>query len=361
MKHLKYLTALFVTALVALSLAPQSTKAAYYSGKTITLIVGFGPGGTNTMARFFSQHLEKHIAGNPNVIVKNMPGAGSIKAMNFLRHKARKDGRTIGFNPFQVAAQVSGARGMRFKYEDFEYVAGLQGGPGMLLARANLPSGKVKTVSDLLKAKGLKYAGRVAIHGSDVNAMATLDLLGVKYDYVSGFRGVPPMKVSLQAGETHFTGFSMGSWFKNLRPTMADKGIIVGLYHLDSPNSDGTWSPDPRYKIPSFIQVYKKLHGKAPSGPLWEAWKFYTNVTLGGGMRIFAPPGVNKEALRDLRAGFKSAATDPEVIKRMGSALGQVLKYIPVDAGIKQLETLKNVDPKIVKFWTERIASFQKQ
>jgi hypothetical protein len=45
----------------------------------------------------------------------------------------------------------------------------------------------------------------------------------------------------------------------------------------------------------------------------------------------------------------------------MGSALGQVLKYIPVDAGIKQLETLKNVDPKIVKFWTERIASFQKQ
>ena len=54
-------------------------------------------------------------------------------------------------------------------YEDFEYVAGLQGGPGMVLARTNLPSGKVKTVNDLLKVKGLKYAGRVPIHGSDVS------------------------------------------------------------------------------------------------------------------------------------------------------------------------------------------------
>ncbi len=361
MKYIKTLTTLSAAALPVLSMNSTTVKAEYYSGKTITMIVGFGPGGTNTMSRFFAQHLEKHIAGNPNVIVKNMPGAASLKAMNFLRHKARPDGMTIGFNPFQVAAQVSGARGMRFKYEDFEYVAGLQGGPGMVLALAKLPSGKVKVATDLLNIKGLKYAGRNPIHGSDVSATATLDLLGIKYDYVSGFRGVPPMKVSLQAGATHFTGFSMGSWFKNMRPSLADKGIIIGLYHLDNPNADGTWSKDPRYKIPSFLEVYKKVHGKAPSGPLWEAWKFYINVTLGGGQRIFAPPGIKKEALRDLRAGFKSAATDPEVIKRMGNALGQIMKYIPVDVGVKQLETLKNVDPKIAKFWKDRIASFHKK
>ena len=184
MKYIKTLTTLSAAALAVLSMNSTTVKAEYYSGKTITMIVGFGPGGTNTMSRFFAQHLEKHIAGNPNVIVKNMPGAASLKAMNFLRHKARPDGMTIGFNPFQVAAQVSGARGMRFKYEDFEYVAGLQGGPGMVLALAKLPSGKVKVATDLLNIKGLKYAGRNPIHGSDVSATATLDLLGIKYDYV---------------------------------------------------------------------------------------------------------------------------------------------------------------------------------
>jgi len=142
---------------------------------------------------------------------------------------------------------------------------------------------------------------------------------------------------------------------------MADKGIIVGLYHLDNLNSDGSFSPDKRYKIPSFFQVFKKVHGKEPSGQAWDAFKFYYSVTLGGGMRIFAPPGVNKEALRDLRAGFKSAATDTVVIKRMGDALGQIMKYIPVNVGQQQLKNLKNVDPKIAKFWKDRIASYQKK
>lgn len=345
----------------AIALAAPPAQAQYFKGETVKLIVGFGPGGTDTIARFLSQHLEKHIPGNPKVIVQNMPGAATMKAMNFITHKARPDGKTIGFNPFQVAAQLAGQPGMRFKYQDLIYIAGLQGGPGMVLARHDLAPGGVKSASDLFKAKGLKYAGRNPIHGSDVNAMITLDLLGVKYDYVSGFRNVPSIKTSIQAAETHFTGFSMGSWFKNLKPTMADKGIIVGLYHLDVMDTSGNFSPDPRYKIPSFQQVYKKVHGKAPSGPTWDAFKFYTSVTFGGGMRIFAPPKTKAEAVRDLRIGFKNAATDPEVLKRMGDAIGQVMKYIPVDAGEKQLKELANVDPKIAKFWKDRIASFQKQ
>ena len=191
--------------------------------------------------------------------------------------------------------------------------------------------------------------------------MITLDMLGVKYDYVSGFRNVPSIKTSIQADETHFTGFSQGSWFRNLKPTLADKGIIVGLYHLPRLLPVGSWVREKRYNIPTFLDVYKEVHGKGPSGPLWEAWKFYTNVTFGGGMRIFAPPGIKPEPLRDLRLGFKNAATDPKVVEKMGKAIGQVITYIPVKNGQKQLQELKNVDPKIAKFWKERIASFQKQ
>lgn len=361
-------TKIFSTGLLALSglatvvaLGAADANAQYFKGKTISMIVGFGPGGTDTIARFMARELEKHIAGNPKVIVKNMPGAATMKAMNFLRHKARPDGLTIGFNPFQVAAQLAGAPGMRFKYQEFKYIAGLQGGPGMVLASAKLPSGAVKTTQDLRKAPGLKYAGRNPIHGSDVNAMITLDMLGVKYDYVSGFRNVPSIKTSIQAGETHFTGFSMGSWFKNLKPSLADKGIIVGLYHLPKLNTDGSWGKEGRYGIPSFLEVYKQVHGKAPSGDMWEAWKFYTNVTFGGGMRIFAPPAIKDGPLNDLRDGFRKATTDPQVVGRMGQAIGQVMTYIPVDVGEKQLQDLANVDPKIAKFWKDRIASFQRQ
>jgi tripartite-type tricarboxylate transporter receptor subunit TctC len=94
------LTRIVVAALAALGNvagASAETVADFYKGKTVQLIVGYGTGGGyDVYARALARHIGRHIPGNPNVVVQNMPGAGSLRAANFLYNAAPKDGTAFG-------------------------------------------------------------------------------------------------------------------------------------------------------------------------------------------------------------------------------------------------------------------------
>src|SRR6266550_2357009 len=88
--------AMVVTAALAATPAHADTVADFYKGKQINLIVGYGPGGGyDTYARLLARHFGRFVPGNPNVIVQNMPGAGSLRAVNYLYNVAPKDGAII--------------------------------------------------------------------------------------------------------------------------------------------------------------------------------------------------------------------------------------------------------------------------
>src|SRR5215510_13754323 len=73
------------------------TPAEFYKGRVINLIIGYSPGGGYALyGRVLAQHMSKHIPGNPKIIPHNMPGAGSLKAANYVFSVGRKDGTTIG-------------------------------------------------------------------------------------------------------------------------------------------------------------------------------------------------------------------------------------------------------------------------
>ena len=75
-----------------------TAQAQFYQGKRLNVLVNYGAGGsTDVLARLFSKHLEKHIPGNPEVIVSNMPGAGGIVGTNHLGEVAKPDGMTLAF------------------------------------------------------------------------------------------------------------------------------------------------------------------------------------------------------------------------------------------------------------------------
>ena len=82
----------------ALSLAASAASAAdFYQGKQVTIVVGFSAAGTyDATARLFARHLGKYLPGKPTVIVRNMPGAGSLVATNSLYSSLPKDGTTLG-------------------------------------------------------------------------------------------------------------------------------------------------------------------------------------------------------------------------------------------------------------------------
>ena len=91
----------WISTLVALSLGTASAAAQpvadFFKGKTVTIVVSTGTGGGyDTLARGIARHIGRLIPGNPTVIVRNMPGAGGITAMNWLYNTADKDGTIIG-------------------------------------------------------------------------------------------------------------------------------------------------------------------------------------------------------------------------------------------------------------------------
>src|SRR5688572_22123388 len=85
-------------AFVALALPAQAQSVAeFYKDKRVTITVGYGPGGGyDVFARLLARHMVKHIPGNPQIVVQNMPGAGSLTSVNYLYSVAPKDGTTFG-------------------------------------------------------------------------------------------------------------------------------------------------------------------------------------------------------------------------------------------------------------------------
>src|SRR5262245_56660700 len=88
----RWAAALLVTATFAVSAAHADEVAQFYKGKQVNLVVGYGPGGGyDIYARVLARHLTRFIPGNPTVIVQNMPGAGSLRAVNYLYKVAPRD------------------------------------------------------------------------------------------------------------------------------------------------------------------------------------------------------------------------------------------------------------------------------
>ena len=131
---------------------PLVHAASYYEGKTITIVVGYKPGGGyDRYARLFAKHLTKHIPGSPAVIIQNVPGANSIIAANQIFSATKPDGLTLGtFNNGLVIAQLTKVEGVRFDLTKFAWIGSVASDAAVLTVRTDLP---YKNVDDLRKAK----------------------------------------------------------------------------------------------------------------------------------------------------------------------------------------------------------------
>src|SRR5262245_54276431 len=109
---------------LALALAPADAPAQDLSGKTVTIYVGFGPGGGYDLyGRVFARHAGKHLPGHPTVVVSNMPGAASIRAANYVYNVAPKDGTALGIVAQSIAEeQLLGTAGVSYDVTKLAWV-----------------------------------------------------------------------------------------------------------------------------------------------------------------------------------------------------------------------------------------------
>ncbi len=129
-----------------------------FAGKTVTILVGFPPGGGyDRIARLVARYLPKYLPGSPTVVVQNMPGAGSLMAANHLYNAMRSDSFTVGlFNRNLILAQLASVEGLRVDLRRWHWLGSLAQETSVLALRTDLP---YRQVYELQRADPLPVIG----------------------------------------------------------------------------------------------------------------------------------------------------------------------------------------------------------
>jgi tripartite-type tricarboxylate transporter receptor subunit TctC len=213
---------------LALSLAPHRAHAAdFYRGKTLTMIVGFAPGGgVDTQARTIARHLVRFIPGQPGVIVQNMEGAAGALATNYLNQRVAPDGLTVSTpgRSWFVEGVVRGPA-IGFDPTKFTYVGSAGGSNSIAYVRA---STGIKTFADLKAARATVTFGSLASTTPTAMVPLMLAALGMPLKVVLGYVSTARVLVALEQGEVDAV-FTVSDSFARRQDLIANR-IVVPIF-----------------------------------------------------------------------------------------------------------------------------------
>ena len=224
---------LLLAALAAL-ICSENAAAQFYKGKTVTMIINYPAGGpTDIEGRIIARHLASHIPGKPTIIVKNVGGAGGLIGSNFLGEIARPDGDTFGFFTWNPLAQLLGDPGLRVNYSDFMLIAGVEN-PVVVYMRKDTPPG-IQVAADIMKARDFKALSLDVHNTNTIHQALSLDLLGLKFKPVAGYRGLKEVETAILQKEGQLANSSLPGWRASIEPNMAKQGIVLPLWQIAPP------------------------------------------------------------------------------------------------------------------------------
>lgn len=310
-----------------------ATRAAYsaasFSGATLTIIVGFPPGGgVDGGARLIGRHLPRFLEGQPSVIVQNMPGAGGLLAADHLFNRAPRDGLTLGVpgRNWPLAPLVA-QREARFKPLEFEYIGST--GEVTTYVWINKALG-VNTPEEFRASKREIVFGGFTPDTEPSMVPKILALEGYPAKAVSGYAGTAAIINAIERGEVDGIATNVASFGR--RPDIAERCARV---FQALPSADA--------KFPVAAEHV------SPRGKGLLQLAAYASAT---GMPLVAPPGSPPDRLAALRSAFDRMARDPEFAgdaEKMGEPHG-----VPVDGEtIKRIlaTTLEVASPDLVEIF----------
>lgn len=295
----------FLGALWLLLAAPAGAQTNFFQGKTVTLIVGSGAGTAYDMyARLLGSYIGKHIAGNPTVVVQNMPAAGGLVAANYVYGVAKPDGLTLAsINPAHYFNQLQGNKEVKFDWTRFTWLASSDKSEHMLYMRNDAP---YKSIQDVRKASEPPKCGATGTGTSGHYIPRMLEeALGTKFMIVTGYAGGNEIDLATERNEVVCRSFTTAAYFAR-EP-----------YH--------TWRKKNFVRI--LMQTGEKKDPRLPDTPLLSELmdEFKTSdlgrrvvtVMLGSGelgRPIVTTPGLPPERTKILRDAFMKSMNDPALL-----------------------------------------------
>ncbi len=270
----------------------------FYRGKTITMIVSSSPGGGyDALSRTVARHMGKHMPGNPNLVVRNMPGAGGIVATSFLNKVAPRDGLTIGSvqnnTPFEP---LFGTKEADYDPTKMTWLGTPSVETGLLIVWHTSP---IMTFAD---AQKMEMTAGASGANSNPSFYARLlnELLGTKIKVIPGFPGQNEAYLAMERGEVDSYGVTFWSSLTSTKPNwLPEKKIRILVQYGPEKEAD---LPD----VPFGPDLIKKEEDRL----LMEA----AYAPLAAGRPFVAPPGLPPERTAALRKAMLETFKDPDFL-----------------------------------------------
>ena len=282
--------------LVSTTAMAQQSVENFYRGKTIEFIVGSESGSSyDSFARLLARHMK--LPGSPSFIVKNMPGAGHIKATNYLYATAAKDGTSLGIISQLVptATVLKNKPGLEADFTKFRWIGSTDSARQVCVVRA---ASAIQSGADLYTQK-LIVGGTGA--GSGVTAIPTFlrDLFGMQFDIVMGYKNSGDVMLAMDRGEVDGVCQTYQG-VEHSRPGQMASGQIRLLFNLEKDPIPGTQAPSVR----QFARTQEQR---------LLADFFSANNDLG--RPLIVPPGIPDDRLKALRDAFDAAVHSKDYLE----------------------------------------------
>jgi tripartite-type tricarboxylate transporter receptor subunit TctC len=274
----------------------------FYQGKTITIVVGYLAGdGYDIWARLLAAHINKHIPGNPGMIVQNMPGAGSMIAANHIYNVAKPDGLTMAsIGPSLYLDQLVGKKEVQFDWAKFGWVGSTENTPWLLYMNSNTP---FRSIEDVRRAKEAPKCSATST-GTSGHFIPKLleEAVGAKFTVVMGYQGGAEQDLAFERGEVVCRALSIPTFFAREPFTTWRKKNMVRIL-LQTGRKREPKMPD----VPTIHELMNEYKTPAATRSL------VTAILASGdlGRPFITPPGIPADRLKLLRDAFRKTMSDP--------------------------------------------------
>ena len=277
----------------------------FYAGKTITIIAGTKAGDVyDTYARLFAQHLPKHIPGNPNIIVQNMPGAGSMIAANHIYSVAAPDGLTIGaIFPALYFDQIVGRKEVKYDWAKFVWIGSPVTSNHLLYMRTDTP---YKTIDNVVNTSTPPKCGASGTSSTGYYVPKLLnEVVGTKFDVVLGYQSGQDIDLAVERGELVCRAFTVTAFHAREPFISWRKNNFVRVLMQTGQKRDR--------RLPDTPTIYELMDQFKTSNP----GRSLTTLVLAGGQfgrPYVLPPRTPPDRATVIRQAFEKVLADESVI-----------------------------------------------
>src|SRR5262245_6796616 len=334
--------------LVAPALAQDAVEN-FYRGRQVNLIVGYGPGGGyDTAARLLARHLPRHLPGNPAVVVQNMPGAGSLRAANYLYSVAPRDGTTIGLVGSDIAliGLIAHNPSVQFDPRKFTWLGSSSSFAGDAYILMVRPGAATKSIAEARRPGGapLVLAGTgEGARDADVPKILR-DAVGINVKQVLGYPDTPSILLAVEGGEVDGRMFDFSSVKANKPQWLAPQSGFRILLQFARVARHPELGDVPTARDLALNDAARALIAFAEAPLLAMARPFA------------APPGVPAARARALRVAFL-AAHGAARFREEAQRLGLDISPVGGEDVVRAIEDMAHASPDAFNYMKNLFAS----